>query len=448
MKRLVLAVTLALCAATAIGAPADTANFKITIASDRTNAVYRLGETTTFTVDVRHGGGEPVRSGKVRWQVNNFGDRVLASGEHDLKDGARFSVSATAEEPGFLRMDVVDAAHPRRPPSSWGVAVSPEEIRPGTPYPDDFADFWKNAVAAYDRDVVAPVTATDVFEDGRHIVRKIMIPAVGGRTVYGFFSVPKGKKEKYPMRVSFPGAGPSSWQIGGDSNAFVLFVNVHYYDPQPLANAGERTAELRKKLQKEEDEAWGRKYPLKNVRYTNAGIAASREEYFYYGAILAMNRAIDWAMSQPGVDAENVYYDGASQGGGLGLILMGLNGKFAGGRIYVPALTDLLSYKVSNRESGWPRLIEAQLDENRAAAERNAPYFCGVNFARLIKCPVVYEVGFIDTVCPPHAGYAAFNVTSSREKAMFHGVGQGHRVDPDVRKQTHRWLEEKTGFKY
>ena len=423
--------------------------FDIVVASDRTNAVYRLGETTTFTVDVRCRNGEPANIGNVRWQINNFGDTILESGEHDLKDGSKFKVFATAREPGFLRIDVTDPAHPKKPPVRWGVAVSPKEIRPGTSCPADFLDFWKNAVAAYDREVVSPIVTTNVFEDARHVVRKIMIPAVGGRTVYGFFSVPKGTEEKYPLKVSFPGAGPSHWETRGGDKAFELFVNVHYYDiPQPLADAGEGYRELREKLQAEEDAAWARRYPQKDVRYTHAGIAASREEYFYYGVILAMNRAIDWAISQPGVDASRVYYHGVSQGGGLGLILMGLNGKFAGGCIFVPALTDLLSYKVSNRESGWPRLVEAQLDENRVAAERNAPYFCGVNFARLITCPIAYEVGFIDTVCPPHAGYAAFNVTPSRDKAMFHGVGQGHSVDPVSRDAAHAWFKSKTGFEY
>ncbi len=87
-----------------------------------------------------------------------------------------------------------------------------------------------------------------------------------------------------------------------------------------------------------------------------------------------------------------------------------------------------LGDRVSSRQAGWPRMIDAQLPENRSAAEKNAPYFCGVNFARHIDVPIGFVVGFIDTVCPPHAGYAAYNVCPSAKKAMFHSIGWGHNA--------------------
>ena len=33
-------------------------------------------------------------------------------------------------------------------------------------------------------------------------------------------------------------------------------------------------------------------------------------------------------------------------------------------------------------------------------------------------------------------------------KAMFHGVGQGHPVDPVSRDAAHAWFKSKTGFEY
>ena len=136
--------------------------------------------------------------------------------------------------------------------------------------------------------------------------------------------------------------------------------------------------------------------------------------------------AVDWAASRPGVDPKRVSYRGGSQGGGFGLILTGLNKRIRRASIAVPAITDLLGDRVSSREASWPRLIDAQLPENREAAIKNAPYFCGVNFARQIDVPVGFVVGFIDTVCPPHAGYAAYNVCPSEKKAIFDSIGWGH----------------------
>ena len=255
---------------------------------------------------------------------------------------------------------------------------------------------------------------------------ELRIPSTQGRYVWGYFSEPVDKtKGPFPLQVGVPGAGPSSWGCAMDGNSMHLKVNVHYYDPAVLKGEPHKSAKCLA-VQKEEDQAYAKKYPVKTVRYTQCGIAASREDYFYYGVILAANRAVDWAASRPGVDPKRVSYRGGSQGGGFGLILTGLNKRIRRASIAVPAITDLLGDRVSSREAGWPRLIDAQLPENREVASKNAPYFCGVNFARQIDVPVGFVVGFIDTVCPPHAGYAAYNVCPSKKKAIFDSIGWGH----------------------
>ena len=241
-----------------------------------------------------------------------------------------------------------------------------------------------------------------------------------------FFGTGDKSKGPYPLTVTVPGAGPSTWGCRSmKANAMFLWVNVHYYDPVVLKGEKHKSPKCLA-VQKEEDDAYAKKYPVRKARYTNCGIASSREDYFYYGVILAANRAVDWAASRPGVDAKQIGYSGISQGGGFGLILTSLNKHIRHARVAVPALTDLLGDRISSREAGWPRLVAAQLPENRVAAEKKAPYFCGVNFARHIDVPIGFVVGFIDTVCPPHAGYAAYNVCPSKTKAMFYSIGRGH----------------------
>ena len=396
--------------AVAACAAAYAGGLKFDITSDHEDATYKLGEQAVFTVKVLDASGAPVKSGRVKWNLNNFGAKVFASGEEDLSaNGGTFTVKGAQTEPGFLRLDVTEVG--KKPSAAkWGVAFEPKKIVPGTPYPDDFMDFWRSAIAKYDREVTY----------------ELRIPSTQGRYVWGYFSEPVDKtKGPFPLHVSVPGAGPSSWGCSMGGNAMYLKVNVHYYDPVVLKGEPHKSAKCLS-VQKEEDQAYAKKYPVKTVRYTQCGIAASREDYFYYGVILAANRAVDWAASRPGVDPKHVRYTGGSQGGGFGLILTGLNKHIRLAYIGVPALTDLLGDRVSSREAGWPRLIDAQLPENREAASKNAPYFCGVNFARQIDVPVGFVVGFIDTVCPPHAGYAAYNVCPSKKKAIFDSIGWGH----------------------
>lgn len=413
------------------------ASAALTISVDHADAVYFLGEEAVFTVSA---GTNDV--GRYSWQLNNFGDKVFATGEAELKAGGSFTVKGAQTEPGFLRLDVAAKDGKRKGKSSCGVVYDRTRIVPGTPYPDDFMKFWRNAIAAYDREVTEPIRVTEVARDNRTVMYELRIPSTKGRYVWGYYSEPADMANgPFPVNVNVPGAGPSSWGCGRSPRSINLKVNVHYYDPAVLKDEPHKSEKCRK-VQNDEDQAYAKMYPVKNVRYTQCGIAVSREDYFYYGIILAANRAVDWVAARPGVDKKRFHYSGGSQGGGFGLILTGLNKNIRRARIAVPAITDLLSDSISKREAGWPRLIDAQLPENREAAKRNAPYFCGVNFARQIDVPIGFVVGFIDTVCPPHAGYAAYNMCPSRDKAIFHAIGYGHSTDgSDGAKKLDAWIK-------
>ena len=411
-------------------------------ACDRKDGIYSLGEKATITVSVRDRNGAPIKTGVAKWRLNNFGDAEIAKGEFDLSRGTNtFSVSGTMNEPGFMRLDVTADGHTE----CYGVAYDPYHIKPGAECPADFNAFWADAIKKYDETVKDEIRATLIEDEGSPVrnLYELEIPVPGGRTIWGYLSEPKDlSKGPFPVVVSVPGAGPSVWGVTGDGTTIRMNINVHYYHPL----RGEEKRSVRNMARQErEDAEWAKRYPVKTVRYTQTGIAASREEYFYYGVLLGANRAVNWLASRPHVDRRRFRYSGGSQGGGFGLWLCGLNKNFTRALVYVPALTDLHGFRQGGRESGWPRLIEAQTDANRAAAERNAPYFCGVNFARNIEIPIRVEVGAADRVCPPMAGFSAFNVMPSKDKDIIMTLGQGHAAPKEVHARIDPWLSEDGG---
>ena len=425
----------------ALAFSADAAMFEFSC--DKADGVYALGEKATITVTVFKTNSVPLDVGKVKWLLSNFGDATIGEGTFDLSKGTNaFTVSGALNEPGFMRLDVSELAAKghARGTKRFGVAYDPYNIKPGAECPADFNDFWAAAAKKCDETVTAPIKMTKVEDDSSKSrdLYELEIPTVEGRTLWGYLSEPKDlAKGPFPVVVSVPGAGPAIWGVVGDDKTIRMSVNVHYY--KPLRGEAKRSNRNEAK-QNEEDEAWAKRYPVKNVRYTQVGIASSREEYFYYGVLLGVNRAVNWLAARPEVDRKRFRYNGTSQGGGFGLWLCGLNGNFTRATVYVPALTDLLGFRQGGRESGWPRLVEGQLAENKAAAERNAPYFCGVNFARNIKIPIRVEVGSADTVCPPMAGFSAFNVMPSKDKEIRIGLGQGHSVFKEIRAELDCWL--------
>ena len=428
--RLVPACVIAICALLA----ARGADFRISC--DHPDAQYRLGEDAVLFVEAHEADGSAPK-GVAHVRLDNFGDRVFLERDVDLAGSARFAVTGRMDRAGFLRLGVSAGKKTK----FFGVAYEPETLRPYRECPADFDQFWADAIRKYDAEVTSPVKATKIdpgTAKGRDLY-ELEIPTVGDRSVWAYLSVPSdASKAPYPLTVCVPGAGPAEVSEYGGPSGLLLTINTHYY--RPRRGLKHRGPEQRA-MQKAEDDAYMKLYPVKTPGYYHCGISSSREDYFYYGIILAANRVVDWACMRPDVDKERVLYTGGSQGGGFGLILTGLNKHIRRAAVFVPALTDHLCFRIDGREAGWPRLVGVQLPENRAVAEANAPYFDGVYFAQRIDVPIRFNVGFADTICPPHAGYTAYNVCPSKDKRMRYGIGQWHERPKDIRDELRQWLE-------
>lgn len=426
------------CAALACGAACGaTAEIRLEAVADHADCRYAAGETGTVTFTAKDADGRNVATGRVEVALDDFGPHVLVPPRVvDLARENPFSVSGTRATPGFLRARVRSLTAGMRVRDNngqtsgvyhFGLAYDPEKIVSGTPDPPDFDAFWADAIRRLDETVPVDARLERMPERsaGAVDVFRVSFATYGGRRVYGWLTEPKDRaKGPYPVRVTVPGAGIGAVGPGGGADAVTLVMNVHSY-PQPEGKGAEADA-ARRRAYAEQDAAYAK--PCGVARYCQAGIHKSREDYFYYASILGINRAVNWLAARPTADKARFSYSGTSQGGGFGLILTALNPHIARSCIFVPALTDLLGENVEGRQPGWPRILEAQRPENRAAAARNAPYFCGVNFARRIRTPIRFVVGFADTTCAPAAVWSAYNACPAADKDILCGVGMGHLV--------------------
>ena len=425
------------------------------VAPDRINCLYEVGETARLTVCAEGTNGVKLARGVLSVRVDNFGNREILTREIDLAKENPFQLSVTRDAPGFIRLGVTSKdktlavrnnAGQGAGTYTYGVAFSPTKIQPGTPEPADFDAFWAEAIRKLDETVPVDAKMELVPEKSKGPCNyyRISFASYGGRRVYGWLSEPKDlSKGPFPVRVSVPGAGIGALGTGTPGNEISCTMNVHSY-AQPEGPGGYSSPE-RQRLYAAQDERFAKPCGVK--RYCQAGIHKSREDYFYYASILGINRAFNWLATRPECDKRNFTYSGTSQGGGFGLMMTALNKNITKSCIFVPAITDLMGYRQEDRQSGWPRLIEAQRPENRAAAEKWAPYFCGVNFARRISCPVRFVVGFADVVCTPNGVYSAFNVCPSKDKRIYDGIGMGHGVFGNFYKELSKWEREPSGLK-
>ena len=435
VKKLLAIVSAGLCLTVAAAG-------RFEVSFDRTNAVYRCGEEAVVTVRAVEKDGSAPTGGIFVVSVTDTGTNRVYGKTVKVPQENPLTFRATLKHPGFLRVRATRGAYAA---SADSAAFEPEKICPGFARPDDFDAFWDGAVSQLEKTV--PIDAKKTLVPSLCTADvdfyRVSFATAGGRRVYGSMTVPKDRA-KGPFRtvVEVPGAGPYCTASGFPTihksryrkNSIHFLMNVHTYEP-----CEEKDAQL--KAYAEQDRVWGGKYGVK--RYCQAGISESREAYFYYASILGINRAVDWLANEPEVDRERLCYSGVSQGGGFGLVLMGLNRNIRRGVAYVPALTDHGGHHLG-RVAGWPELVKSQLPENRAVAERYAPYFDACHFASRITCPVRVAVGFADVTCPPTAVYAAYNAIGAKDKAIVHGVGMSHDVfsRPDVYVTLQKWLME------
>ncbi len=413
---------------------------KVSIVADRADCMYKCGEETVFTITAKDSKGILATNGNLRVRLDNFGAEKFFEAEFDLTEQNPVSVKGTLTYPGFLavKCTVLDNKNHKTGTKVFSTAYEPEKIKQGVAKPDDFDSFWDNAVRKFDETVPLDPVVTPMPEKSTrdYTLSRVSFATVNGRRVYGYLSVPTDvSKAPFPVRVQVPGAGCGSWSNNPmvAKEAICLFMSVYPFEPDTDLKVVKPKAEaLNKELR--------RKYKVSG--YSRAGLAVSREEYFYYPVILGINRAVNWVVSREDANKKHVTYSGTSQGGGFGLYLMGLNGNFTKGVVFVPALTDLLGSKDRNRQSGWPCVVEAHPEELKAAVERNAPYFCGANFASRIKIPIRFVAGFADLTCAPGAVYSGYNAVASKDKKIYHGIGMGHSVNSNFYRDLGEWQKK------
>ena len=131
MKRPVL--TLALLTA-CLQAHAQTLTLKAT--TDRPDAIYKAGETATFTI-------EASQSAEVTCIFSKDGLNPQPAKKLTLQDG-KLALTGTLDEPGFLQLRVTSG----KVTAIASAAFDPLQIKPSMPVPDDFDAFWDAQKAA------------------------------------------------------------------------------------------------------------------------------------------------------------------------------------------------------------------------------------------------------------------------------------------------------------
>jgi cephalosporin-C deacetylase len=157
---------------------------------------------------------------------------------------------------------------------------------------------------------------------------------------------------------------------------------------------------------------------LRSNRHFNPGYPGllthnivDRHTYGYRGFYVDAARAVDFVLSRPEVDHGRIGVHGSSQGGALTITTAALRRDVvACGAAGAPFLCGFMDAAALTHTYPYEEINEyLRLHPEREPLVREAlNYYDGINFAPLIRCPMLLYIGLEDDVCPPETGYALY----------------------------------------
>ncbi|MGY8673542.1 MAG: acetylxylan esterase [Verrucomicrobiia bacterium] len=397
-----------------LGAHAATIKSTVSVTTDRADAIYGVGDTVKFSIKVATG-KTAVSEGEVGYSLSEDGLNSISSGRLELT-GKRLSVAGTMDRPGFLRCTVTYAPKGGKVIRAMAAgAMSPLEIEPSLPVPDDFDAFWKQQKAALSK--VPMKVELDKLPAGQALAFDVKISCLG-EPVSGYFAKPSGAKPKsLPIILWVHGAGVRSSSLGNavsgaGKGMLSMDINAH---GSPNGKPGEFYKEL----------AAGK---LRSYRHEGR---EDRDTVYFKGMFLRIVRALDFLTSQPEWDGRTVAVVGHSQGGAQALVAGGLDPRVTFIGTGVPAMCDHTGAAIE-RINGWPKIVPAVAGKPDPKIQDAARYYDAVNFASRCKAEAIMSVGFIDGTCPPTTCYAAYNQLKGK-KLIVNVPTMGHAAPAHVK---------------
>lgn len=264
----------------------------------------------------------------------------IKEGPLTLQEGKASITADGMKMPGFLRCEVFATIDGKEYRGLGTAAFEPEKIQPTVQMPTDFEAFWAKEKAELakipmdPRMIHIPERSTETVD-----VYHVNFQNVKNSRIYGVLTVPKGDG-KYPAILQVPGAGirPYSGDLGkAGRGAITLQIGIHGI---PIDMAPEVYANLTSGALN---------------GYWNFNIS-DKDLYYYRRVYLGCIRAVDFLVSLPQYDGQNLGIQGGSQGGALAIVTAALDPRINYLTAMYPALSDMTGY-LHGRAGGWPHVF-------------------------------------------------------------------------------------------
>ncbi|MDI6804427.1 MAG: acetylxylan esterase [Bacteroidota bacterium] len=267
----------------------------------------------------------------------------------------------------------------------------------------DLETFWLNTFSALDtlHAYFELTEQTDKQHDSIKVF-KIMYRSLDTACIKAWYCLPKSDK-LLPAILILPSYGNTSVQI-----------------PYTLARLGFAVVAIQiHGLDVESDN-----YPVGDDPSAGQNLD-DPNKYYLRKAVASAKRAIDFFYTRSELDTARIGVAGTSQGGGLALLLTGLDSRIKATIATIPTLCCF----PEGLESGCCSRVRRSIINglvDKTTAFRTLSYFDANNFAERFTKPVLLSAHFKDRISTPNTVFALYNRIPSKTKQLIIHSNLGH----------------------
>lgn len=300
------------------------------------------------------------------------------------------------------------------------------------PCPEDLDVYWDRAIAEMEQVDAQVELKPAAFQTTQADCYDMWFTGVGGARIYAKLLKPKQISGKMPAVVQFHGYSANS----GDWNDKLNYVHegfvVAAMDCRGQGGRSQDTAQV-----------WGNTYHGHIIR----GLEEGPEKLLFRSIFLDTAKLARIVMAMEDVDETRVAAMGSSQGGGLSVACAALTPGLNRIAVGCPFLSDYQQvWELGMANEAYVELKEffRHTDPQHKMEQeyfRRLGYIDIHNLAHRVSADVLWEVGLLDTCCPPSSQFAAYNHLECR-KSMRVYPDFGHEVPPGFLDETFLFLLE------
>ncbi|RCK77398.1 MAG: Acetyl xylan esterase [Ignavibacteriae bacterium] len=284
--------------------------------------------------------------------------------------------------------------------------------------PPDFDSFWSNTFSKLDS--IEPNYKIDTLCDKwteQISIYKVSFSGLDSMTIKAWYCIPKGVN-KVPAVLVLPsyGNGPITIPYNFCEQGYAaLALQIHGKDVESDT------------------------YPVGDD--PSAGLNLNNpEKYYLKHAVAHIKRAIDFLYSIPEIDTNRIGVAGTSQGGGLALLITGLDRRIKATAATIPTLICYTQALESGAYWRIKRAIKNGLVDEKTALH-TLSYFDASNLTEKFNQPVMLSAHYKDRISPPNTIISFYNQLQINNKQLLTQPELGHQFPEHHWDITTEWLK-------